>query len=278
MCGHCGCAEGGAVTITRVGGEAGGARPHRHEHGHHHDPAHGAHHHDHGHQHLAGNGATVELGQAILAKNDQLAAANRRWLAAQGILALNLVSGPGAGKTTLLERTIQELGQQLPLAVIEGDQATTHDAERIGAAGCRAVQINTGAGCHLDAHMIAHALPALAPEPGSLLLIENVGNLVCPSLFDLGEAAKVAILSVTEGEDKPAKYPHMIKTASLLLLNKIDLLPHLRFDLARCIDYARAVNPAIEIIEVSALTGQGMADWYGWLRAKRAKRAALAAG
>ena len=209
---------------------------------------------------------TLRLEQDVLAKNNLLAERNRGWFAGRGVLALNLMSSPGAGKTTLLERTIRELGGELPIAVIEGDQATQRDAERIRAAGCRVVQITTGTGCHLDAAMIAQGLGALAPPPGAVVMIENVGNLVCPALFDLGEHAKVVIASVTEGEDKPLKYPHMFRAAQLMLLNKVDLLPHLTFDVDRCLAYARRVNPALRIIEVSAARGDGLAAWYDWLR------------
>jgi len=176
------------------------------------------------------------------------------------------MSSPGAGKTTLLERTIRDLGETIPLTVIEGDQATLNDAERIRATGARVVQINTGTGCHLDAAMASRALTQLDPPLHSVVMIENVGNLVCPALFDLGEAAKVLILSVTEGEDKPLKYPHMFRACSLLLLNKIDLLPHLRFDVERCIEYAKHVNPEMRILQVCAQTGEGMEGWYQWLR------------
>ncbi|XKE46806.1 hydrogenase nickel incorporation protein HypB [Halomonas organivorans] len=215
------------------------------------------------------HGTTVPLEQAVLAENDRLAERNRTWLAARGILALNLVSSPGAGKTTLLERTLRDRPDPLSIGVIEGDQETLFDAERIRATGCRAVQINTGTGCHLDADMIAGALDRLAPPPGSLVMIENVGNLVCPALFDLGEAAKVAILSVTEGTDKPLKYPHLFRSARLMILNKIDLLPHVDFDVTSCIAFARRVNPDIEVIPLSATSGEGLDDWYAWLRRQR---------
>jgi hydrogenase nickel incorporation protein HypB len=208
----------------------------------------------------------VELEARILAKNDGLAARNRAWFAGREILALNLVSSPGAGKTTLLERTIRDLRSELPLFVIEGDQASANDGERIRAAGAPVVQVNTGAGCHLEADMIARGLDALKPIPGSVVMIENVGNLVCPALFDLGEWAKVVMLSVTEGEDKPLKYPHMFAAASLMVLNKIDLLPHLRFDVERVIRHARQVNPEITILRLSAESGDGLEGWYEWLR------------
>ncbi|MGP1677166.1 MAG: hydrogenase nickel incorporation protein HypB [Burkholderiales bacterium] len=207
----------------------------------------------------------LRIEQDILAKNDNYAAHNRKALAERGIFALNLVSSPGAGKTALLVKTIQALGDRFEISVIEGDQQTSFDAERIRATGARAVQINTGKGCHLDAHMVGHALAQLDPPQHSILMIENVGNLVCPAAFDLGEAHKVVVLSVTEGEDKPLKYPDMFRRASLLLLNKMDLLPHLEFDLERCIDYAHRTNPDLAIIGVSALTGVGIAQWLAWL-------------
>jgi len=218
----------------------------------------------------ATHGTTIALEQDVLAKNQLLAEHNRGWLASRHITALNLVSSPGAGKTTLLERTIRDLRDlhsARTIQVIEGDQATLNDAERIRATGCRVVQINTGTGCHLDAGMVSRALAQLDPPPQSWLMIENVGNLVCPALFDLGEQAKVVILSVTEGEDKPLKYPHMFRASRLMLLNKIDLLPHLRFDVERCIAYARQVNPSMEVLQVSAETGAGMTAWYAWLEA-----------
>ena len=208
----------------------------------------------------------MNLEQRILARNQLAAERNRGWLAGREIVALNLMSSPGSGKTTILERTIRDLSGQTRISVIEGDQATTHDAERIRATGCRAIQINTGTGCHLDAEMLARGLDALRPSIGSVVMIENVGNLVCPALFDLGERAKVVILSVTEGEDKPIKYPHMFRAADVVLLNKIDLLPHLHFDLQRCVDHARRVNPGARVFQVSAVTGEGMDSWYAWLR------------
>ena len=183
-----------------------------------------------------------------------------------GILALNLVSSPGSGKTTLLTTTLNELKEKRPCYVIEGDQQTENDAERIRATGVPALQVNTGKGCHLDANMIAEALVKLRPEENGLLFIENVGNLVCPSEFDLGEKAKVVILSVTEGEDKPLKYPHMFAAAKLMILNKIDLLPYLNFDVKKCIENAKRVNPTIEIIQLSATTQEGLGAWLNWLR------------
>ncbi len=205
---------------------------------------------------------TIELEQQILGKNQLIAEENRAWFAKRNILALNLVSSPGSGKTTLLERTITDLKNQFEIAVIEGDQETINDAERIRATGCNAVQINTGTGCHLEAEMLKNGLETLKPANDSLLFIENVGNLVCPAMFDLGERMKVAILSVTEGEDKPLKYPHMFRASDVMLLNKIDLLPYVKFSVERSIQYAKEVNPKIEVIQVSATTGEGMRIWY----------------
>ncbi|HET6260515.1 MAG TPA: hydrogenase nickel incorporation protein HypB [Pseudonocardia sp.] len=241
-----------------------------HRHGHGHDD------HSHGHGHTAPvrtepDTRTVALEVDLLAKNDDLAGRNRRWLADRGVIALNLMSSPGSGKTTLLTRTIRDLGDELRCAVLEGDQETLLDAERIGATGARVVQINTGAGCHLDADMVAAGLHALAPEPDSLLFVENVGNLVCPALFDLGEAGRVVIMSVTEGADKPLKYPHMFRTADLMLVNKVDLLPYVDFDVADCVSYARRANPAVEVLEISATRGDGLDAWYDWLRHRRGR-------
>jgi len=208
----------------------------------------------------------VQMEARILGKNQLIAERNRVRLADRNILALNLVSSPGAGKTALLERTLNDLKSHIPISVIEGDQATSNDAERIRATGVRAVQVNTGTGCHLEADMLERAMDALDPAPDSLLLIENVGNLVCPALFDLGEYAKVVIFSVTEGEDKPLKYPHMFGAAQVLLLSKVELLPHLRFDLERAVANALAVNPRLTVFRLSAYTGEGLEGWYSWLK------------
>jgi hydrogenase nickel incorporation protein HypB len=213
---------------------------------------------------------TVLLEQDILAKNDHLAHANRHWLADRRVLAVNLMSSPGAGKTTLLERTIRELDGELPVSVIEGDQETQFDADRIRSTGCAAVQINTGAGCHLDAEMVARGLRELDPPTDSIVVIENVGNLVCPALFDLGEAAKIVITSVTEGADKPLKYPHMFRAANLVLLNKTDLLPYVDFEVDRFVADARKLNPEIAVMPLSATKGEGVADWLDWLRKRLA--------
>jgi hydrogenase nickel incorporation protein HypB len=207
----------------------------------------------------------LEIETNVLAKNDQLAEHNRAYFTADNVLALNLVSSPGSGKTTLLTETLQRLRGKRDCAVIEGDQQTSNDADRIRATGVAAIQVNTGKGCHLDAQMVHDAAHRLPLPPGSLLFIENVGNLVCPAGFDLGERHKVAVLSVTEGEDKPLKYPHMFAAASLMLLNKIDLLPYLNFDLEACIANARLVNPKIAVISLSATSGEGMDQWLAWL-------------
>jgi hydrogenase nickel incorporation protein HypB len=230
------------------------------------------HDHRHDHDHDAPEAhRLVPLAQRVLERNDSLAEDNRRWLQARGIATLNVMAGPGAGKTTLLERTIRDLGAELDISVVEGDQATDNDARRIRAAGGRAIQVNTGAGCHLDAAMVGSALAELHPAAGSVVVIENVGNLVCPALFDLGEHVKVVIVSVTDGDDKPLKYPHMFRASDVVLINKIDLLPHVRFDVDRCLASAREINARLQSFEVSATRGDGLAAWYGWLRQLRTR-------
>ncbi|MBU0752222.1 MAG: hydrogenase nickel incorporation protein HypB [Gammaproteobacteria bacterium] len=282
MCTTCGCGQG----ETRIDGND--VHDHDHAHGHEHTHADGTTH-SHPHEHAHGDGhdhahahahayvpahshapgvpesRRVQIEQDILAKNDAYARENRAFLSGRRVFALNLVSSPGSGKTTLLVKTIEALKNRATVAVIEGDQQTSQDADRIRATGATAVQINTGKGCHLDAHMVGHAMQQLALSERSLLMIENVGNLVCPAAFDLGEAHKVVVLSVTEGEDKPIKYPDMFRAASLMLLNKCDLLPHLDFDVDQAIAYARRVNPGIEVLRVSAKSGEGMDDWLAWL-------------
>jgi hydrogenase nickel incorporation protein HypB len=280
MCGHCGCGSETKATIidlqsgkeiTMEKDRDDDVRGHDHDkehvhadgtrHRHAHEGAH--HHHD-----AAATPAmdTIALEARILTKNDALAAKNRAWFQGREILALNLVSSPGSGKTTLLERTIRDLRGDIELFVIEGDQATANDGERIRAAGARAVQVNTGAGCHLEADMVARALRELRPSANSVVMIENVGNLVCPALFDLGERAKVVIFSVVEGEDKPLKYPHMFRAADVMVLNKIDLLPYVEFDVDRALDNAKRVNPNISVFQLSARTGEGLDAWREWLR------------
>jgi hydrogenase nickel incorporation protein HypB len=248
---------------------------HEHEHTHHHDHEHRHSHEETAHYGLGPAGAhapgisqarMVKIERDILSKNDDYANENRASLKAHGIFALNLVSSPGSGKTTLLVKSISALNGSLALAVIEGDQQTDNDAARIRATGAPALQINTGKGCHLDAYMVGRAMQQLDLQNDSLLLIENVGNLVCPASFDLGEAHKVAILSVTEGEDKPLKYPDMFRASDLMLLNKCDLLPYLTFDTNLAIENARRVNPNIQVIRISATSGEGMEEWLEWIR------------
>jgi hydrogenase nickel incorporation protein HypB len=237
---------------------------HAHSHGGHtHTHAHGDEPHTHDED---GRVTRVRIERDVLDKNDRLADYNRGWLAGRRVLALNLVSSPGAGKTTLLERTVRELGREFPVSVIEGDQETDNDANRIRAAGCRAVQINTGVACHLDAAMVSRALEELNPASGSVVFVENVGNLVCPALFDLGERAKVVVCSVPEGDDKPVKYPHMFRAGRIVLLNKIDLLPHVPFNLDRFLEGVRVVNPALQVLQISAFRGDGLEEWHNWIR------------
>jgi hydrogenase nickel incorporation protein HypB len=237
-----------------------GCEPAQH---HHHDHDH-AHTHEHGHD---AGAKTIRIEEDILGKNNRLAAGNRALFSGKGLFVLNLVSSPGSGKTSILERTLTDLGGRHSFAVLEGDQQTSNDAERIAATGVPVRQINTGAGCHLDAHMVGHGIEDFDLDDTDLLMIENVGNLVCPASFDLGEDHKVAVLSVTEGEDKPIKYPNMFHAADVMLINKIDLLPYLRFDMEKCKDFARRVNPGIRIFELSCQSGEGMDAWYEWLSA-----------
>ena len=243
MCATCGCSSNG------------------HDHGHDHGQDDG---HVEGHDH----GQEITLEQKILAKNDHLAGHNREWLRQRGVLAVNLMSSPGSGKTTLLERSGRDLAGRLTVSVVEGDQETALDADRIRAAGSQVVQINTGAGCHLDAAMVGGALRTLDPAPGSVVVIENVGNLVCPALFDLGEAARVVLASVTEGTDKPLKYPHMFRSADLVVVTKTDLGPYVDFDIAKFGDYIGQVSPHAMMIHLSAVTGDGLPQWYDWLAAR----------
>ncbi|MPW22884.1 hydrogenase nickel incorporation protein HypB [Paraburkholderia sp. CNPSo 3157] len=278
MCTTCGCAS----SEPQVEDDCSWTTLHSYEHDQAHLHAAGrVHTHDHtqggGHAHPHGtHGRHIHLERDILHENNHHAGANRERLRQRGVFALNLVSSPGSGKTSLLVRTVSALKGTLPVAVIEGDQQTANDAERVRAAGAPAVQINTGKGCHLDAHMVGHALDRLPQNEGGLLLIENVGNLVCPASFDLGEAHKVVVLSVTEGEDKPLKYPDMFAAARLMLLNKTDLLPHLDFDVNKACGCARRVNPSIKIFCVSARTGEGFEHWLDWIRAGCASAEAVA--
>jgi hydrogenase nickel incorporation protein HypB len=248
MCATCGCDSGSNVSIHHSGED------------HHHD-----HSHDHSHPHQK---TIVDVEKDVLYQNNLLAERNRGYFEGKNILALNLVSSPGSGKTSLLEKTLIDLKDQLAFAVIEGDQQTTNDADRIHATGTKVTQINTGKGCHLDSHMVLHALQGMRPKENSVLFIENVGNLVCPAMFDLGEKERVVIISVTEGDDKPLKYPDMFHTSSLCIINKIDLLPYVPFDIEKVKANAKKINHNLEIIEVSCTSGQGLQEWYNWLKSK----------
>jgi len=268
MCDTCGCNQPPEAVTFRKPGEP-QAHPHdHHDHNHHH---HHDHEHDHDHHHGPTASRTLRIETDILQQNNLLAQRNRGWFEAKNILALNLVSSPGSGKTTLLERTITAVKNDMSVAVIEGDQQTLNDADRIAATGAPVIQVNTGKGCHLDAQMIRRACDELAPADGSCLMIENVGNLVCPAMFDLGEAAKVVIISVTEGDDKPLKYPTMFAAADLCLINKTDLLPYVQFDVDKCENAARSVNPRLEFLRVSATTGDGLDRWFDWLRSRQTR-------
>lgn len=253
MCATCGCDAGQTVTMHEVNG-----RTHDHDH----------HHHDQHHQHHDAHKKVVEVEKDVLYQNNLLAQRNRGYFEAKNILALNLVSSPGSGKTTLLEKTLQDLKGEISFYVIEGDQQTSNDADRIHATGTPVVQINTGKGCHLDAHMILHALQHMKPQENAVMFIENVGNLVCPAMFDLGESARVVIVSVTEGDDKPLKYPDMFHSSQLCIINKTDLLPYVPYSVAQFKENARKVNPSITFLELSAYKGEGMQAWYDWLKAK----------
>ena len=283
MCDTCGCGTpGDQVQIRKPGQtpeeEHGHSHDHGHDHGHSHshdhahDHAHGhnhddAHSHDHGNE--AGGRRLIRVEAELLEQNNLMANRNIGYFEALGIFAINLMSSPGSGKTTLLVRTIRELNNSAKISVIEGDQQTMNDAEQIHATGVPVIQVNTGNGCHLDASMIRRAVKDLEPEKESILFIENVGNLVCPSLFDLGERRRVVIVSVTEGEDKPLKYPTMFERADLCIYNKTDLLPHLEFDLERSMEYARQVNPALQFLRLSAKSGEGVGEWIQWILEER---------
>ncbi len=259
MCNTCGCeGKDNSIRINKPGEESNNTQ-HEHEH-YHHD------HHDHSHSHKT----EIKIEQDILQKNNLLAERNRGYFEAKNIFALNLVSSPGSGKTSLLERTIKDIGKELKLYIIEGDQQTMNDANRINKAGAPVVQINTGNGCHLDSEMIQQGVKKLEIEDNSVLVIENVGNLVCPSMFDLGESKRVVIISVTEGEDKPLKYPNMFHSSDICIINKTDLLPYVDFDVEKCKEYALKVNHHLEFIEISVKTGEGIDKWYSWLKNHKA--------
>lgn len=289
MCGTCGCGSPDGKAVLRKP-----SQNHSHESDHHHGQDHHHHHHhedghshsnehshvhehahdhghSHGHNHLDHDhkSTVLEVEKNILLQNDMQAARNRGYFEAKQILALNLVSSPGSGKTSILERTLKDLKNEISFTVIEGDQQTLHDANRIDALQIPVIQINTGKGCHLESDMVFDAVKELTPDDHSILMIENVGNLVCPSMFDLGEQHRIVILSITEGEDKPLKYPDMFHSSDLCLINKIDLLPHLNFDVDKLKEYALQVNPDLQFFEVSATTGEGMQQWYDWLKNAR---------
>jgi hydrogenase nickel incorporation protein HypB len=250
MCATCGCDANGNVTMHEPG--------HQHEHEHDHNDLH-SHHYEK---------KIVDVEKDILQENNLLAARNRGYFEAKNILALNLVSSPGSGKTALLERTLTDLKTEFDFYVIEGDQQTTNDADRIHATGTKVVQINTGKGCHLDAHMVLHAVQGMKPKENAVLFIENVGNLVCPAMFDLGEKERVVIISVTEGDDKPLKYPDMFYSSTLCIINKTDLLPYVPFDIEKVKANAKKVNHKLDIIELSCTSGEGLQLWYHWLKSK----------
>jgi hydrogenase nickel incorporation protein HypB len=267
MCDTCGCNQpSDAVKIILIGEED--MMHDHHDHDHHHPHDHG---HEHHHHHDHTGKTVIELEQDVLSLNNRLAERNRGYFEAKNILALNLVSSPGSGKTAVLERTLADLKDELSFFVIEGDQQTTRDADRIAATGAPVVQINTGKGCHLDSGMVNRAVKKLSPSEGAIVMIENVGNLVCPSLFDLGESRRVVIISVTEGDDKPLKYPDMFHTSDLCIINKTDLLPYVPFDVEKAKHYALHANPKLRFIQLSALTGEGMEEWYQWLKEERGK-------
>jgi hydrogenase nickel incorporation protein HypB len=267
MCDHCGCTgDGAGYTLLNPGIKS---HPHGHDDIHTHHDHTQPHDHDHIHNHVHDEYRKISVETDILHRNDMLAQRNRGYFDARNIFAMNLVSSPGSGKTSLLERTIRMISKR-PVSVIEGDQQTSLDADRIFATGAPVIQINTGSGCHLDAEMVNKAMKELNPPQSSFLLIENVGNLVCPALFDLGENFRVVILSVTEGEDKPLKYPNMFQSAHLCLINKIDLLPYVEFSLEKFRNYALRVNPNLVFIELSAKTGEGFERWIEWMEEEAA--------
>lgn len=282
MCGTCGCgSDSNGPTIIKPGEEKHTHQEHHHhhdghshDHDHHHDGhshSHDEHHHHNGHSHSHSHShdpkhKILEIEQDILQNNEVLAARNRGFFEAKNVFALNLVSSPGSGKTSILERTLADLKNEIPFYVIEGDQQTLNDANRIDALSIPVIQINTGKGCHLESDMVFDAVKQLEMKNDSILMIENVGNLVCPSMFDLGENKRVVIISTTEGEDKPIKYPDMFHTSDICIINKIDLIPYLNIDIQKLKDYALQVNPNLQFFEVSATTGEGMENWYKWLR------------
>lgn len=249
MCATCGCDSGSSTVIHHIGDKE---NMHDDHHSHDHSPS--------------AQKTIVDVERDVLHQNNLLAERNRGYFEAKNILALNLVSSPGSGKTSLLEKTLHDLKGELEFAVIEGDQQTTNDADRIHATGTKVTQINTGKGCHLDSHMVLHALQGMKPNNNSVLFIENVGNLVCPAMFDLGEKERVVIISVTEGDDKPLKYPDMFYSSTVCIINKIDLLPYVPFDIEKVKENAKKINPRLKIFELSCTSGEGLTSWYNWLK------------
>jgi hydrogenase nickel incorporation protein HypB len=270
MCETCGCGQPDEFSIRKPGVGNDPGNDHLHEHLHEHDGHWHSHDHDHSHEHAHTHGhdhpaGPIPLNIDVLGENNRLAMHNRGFFEGRKVLCLNLVSSPGSGKTTILEKTIRELLPERKICVIEGDQQTTRDADRIAATGASSIQINTGSGCHLDANMVHHALEKLEVDTGSILFIENVGNLVCPALFDLGEKKRVVVISVTEGDDKPLKYPYMFQSSHLCLINKTDLLPYVDFSMEKMMEDAGKINPSLEFIALSAKTGEGMKQWIDWV-------------
>lgn len=268
MCGTCGCGSDDGKAVIQNPKDI-NTHDHEHHHGHSHEHGHHHHHdglHHHSHEHDHDHHKTILVEQDILQQNDLMAARNKGYFEAKDIFALNLVSSPGSGKTSLLERTLGDLKHELDFYVIEGDQQTLNDANRIAALNIPVMQINTGKGCHLESDMVYDAVKRLEMKDHSVLMIENVGNLVCPSMFNLGESKRVVIISTTEGEDKPIKYPDMFHSSDICIINKIDLLPYLNIDIAKLKDYALKVNPGLKFFELSATTGAGMEAWYQWLK------------
>ncbi len=281
MCGTCGCGEDNSIRISKPG-KVNESLHHHHNHSHTHDGNEHSHNHSHSYDHLSetsehahdhhdhhhdhSHKTEIQLEVDILQKNNLLAERNKGYFEAKNIIALNMVSSPGSGKTSILERTIKDLSNDIKFSIIEGDQQTMNDANRIESAGAPVVQINTGSGCHLDADMINKAVKELEPENDSVLIIENVGNLVCPSMFELGESKRIVIISITEGEDKPIKYPDMFRSSDICIINKIDLAPYLDVNIEKIKEYAIQVNHHLEFFEMSAKTGEGMNEWYEWLK------------
>ena len=268
MCAKCGCSE----DEVAMGSQRLVANSHHHEH---HDDQDGCSHgglHSHANLHGQEGVRILKLGTSVFEENLKYAEQNRHYLRERSVRMFNLVSSPGAGKTTLLARSIGDLKDHFAISVIEGDQQTSRDAQRIATTGVAVVQINTGKACHLDAQMVGRALKELEIENGSILFVENVGNLVCPAEFDLGEENRVVMISVTEGDDKPLKYPSIFASSDLMIVTKIDLSPHVDFDCEACIRYAKRLKPSIKIIRTSAKTGEGLGEWYDWIAGARFSR------